>query len=142
MDKIVIYATGNERLTGDFNVSYYVVEKRKGFLTWLGTLLEEVLEIKDGKIKALNYSKMLDDGGEEYVLKNVAEMKDVHEHYGEGGNRVDLFYGEKRIFVTFRKDRGVRKKFADFLIRHTEWVKVEDKPMVSLGDFQMREKGL
>ena len=47
-----IYATANETIKGEFNVSYYIIEKDKKFLDWLGELLVEVFEIENGESQA------------------------------------------------------------------------------------------
>lgn len=125
MKKPTIYATGNERITGDYNVSYYVVEKSNEFLNWFGSLLTEVLEFSNGIFKANNTVKFIDN--EEVVIKKeIKKMVDIHEKYEKNGSRIDVFYGKKRVFVTFRKSRDVREKFAEFLTKHAEWVEVEE----------------
>jgi len=131
MEKLKIYATGNERIKGDFNVSYYIIEKNKIFLDWLGNLLEDVLEIKGGKKDAkfwLNEQEN-DKGeiiGEVYTEKKVSEMNDYHEKYFSKGNRIDLFYGDKRVFLAFRKDREMREKFAKFLIKQSKGISIKE----------------
>ena len=139
MDRLIIYATGNERITGDYNVSHYVIEKNKKFLMWLGALLEEILEIKDGMHKAMYLDRTRDDGPIEIIQKRISKMKDLHEKYINKGERVDVFYGDKRVYITFRKSREVREKFANFVQKHSDWVKIEEIPMESLSDFRQRE---
>jgi len=139
MNKLTIYATGNERITGDYNVSYYVIEKNKMFLEWLGILLEEVLGIENGKHKAMFIDRFVDDGPIEIIQKRISKMKDLHEKYINKGERVDVFYGDKRVYVTFRKSREVREKFVNFVQKHSDWVKIEEMPMESLGAFRQRE---
>jgi hypothetical protein len=138
MEKLTIYATGNERIIGDHNVSYYIIEKDKVFLDWLGDLLEQVLGMNGGKLKAKNYIKRLDNEEEQIIPKNIKKMKDVHERYDDKENRVDVFYGDKRVYLTFRKSRELREKFAKFVQTHADWVKIEQVSMEKLGSFQVR----
>ena len=138
MTKPKIYATGNENLSGDFNISYYIIEKDDNFLEWLGTLLKEVLirnldvpKVKKDKLffsldnkarKATGTHYTRDDivkfivketndehenpTGKEIYLKDIRKMIDLHEHYGNKGDGVDLFYGKDRVYVTFRKSKS------------------------------------
>lgn len=129
MDKPKIYATGNENLNGDFNVSYYIVEKDKTFLEWLGELLEDVLGIEGGKNKAKFVYKIDNDNDEEKTeiySKEIEKMVDVHEKYLINNDRVDLFYGQGRVYLTFRKSRETRQKFARFLSKTKEWIEVKE----------------
>ena len=52
MSKPKIYATGNENIKGESNISYYIFEKEANFLDWLSKLLVEVLEIQNGEEQA------------------------------------------------------------------------------------------
>ncbi len=124
-----IYATGNENL-GDFNISYYIVEKSSDFLDWLSKLLKEVLDFK-GDIKTIEEFLGDDDQGipqYKYYLKDIKKMIDVHEKYGDGSdeNRIDVFYGKKRVFLVFRKNKEMRKKFARFVMKTKDWIEVEE----------------
>ena len=51
MNNSKIYATGNENISGDYNISYYVLEKNEKFLNWLDKLVKEVLDNKNRKNK-------------------------------------------------------------------------------------------
>ena len=53
-------------------------------------------------------------------------MTDLHEKYENKGQRVDVFYGKNRVYLTLRKSREIRKKFSDFVKRTKEWVKVKE----------------
>ncbi len=130
MDKPKIYATGNENLTGEFNISYYIVEKDENFLEWLGDLLIEVMEIKDGKDRAKLIINNKEDEtgafiGHEIYVKEISKMNDLHEHYsGKDLNRIDIFYGKNRAYITLRKSKETREKFAKFMLKTKEWIKV------------------
>jgi hypothetical protein len=125
-----IYATGNERLNGVFNISYYIVEKDDNFLVWLGRLLVEVFEIKDGERRAKFIFKNIEneDGAiveTEIYAKEIKKMIDIHEQYG---NRVDLFYGKERVYVTLRQSEEVRKRFVKFVAKTREWIVIKEIP--------------
>jgi len=131
----MIYATGNQTIKGEFNISYYIVEKDKSFLDWLGKLLVEVLEIEDGQHKAKFVVTNEGHDGEEIYAKEIDKMIDLHEHYESSGyrgkeenksDRLDLFYGKDRVFVTFRKSRESREKFAQFLRKTRTWIEVKE----------------
>jgi hypothetical protein len=134
MNKLTIYATGNERVTGDYNVSYYIVEKSDLFFDFLGRLLNEVVGMDDGSKKAHFFIKLI-DSEEELTKKDINKLTDAHEKYESKGNRVDVFYGKERVFITFRKSREAREKFSEFVKKNAEWIKVEQTPMEYLGDF-------
>ena len=125
--KAKIYATGNETIEGRFNISYYVLEKDSNFLDWLGKLLVEVFEIENGENIA-KFIQIEDDEECEQIthIKDITKMIDVREAYSNKmGDRVDLFYGLKRIYVTLRKSHDIKKKLASFMMKSREWIKVE-----------------
>lgn len=126
MTKPKIYATGNEFLKGEFNISYYIVEKNEKFLNWLGELLEEVFEIKNGK----NAARIVEKEGENFeriiYLKQIDKMIDLHEHYENHGERVDVFYGKDRVYLTLRKSEEVRNHFAKFIRKTRSWIEVSE----------------
>ena len=134
--KSKIYATGNETLKGEFNVSYYVFEKDDVFLDWLSKLLIEVFGIQDGEERAKFIIKRKDteEGDwmdDEVYVKEISKMIDVHEKYENKGyenkgERVDVFYGKDRVYVTLRKSKEIRKKFVDFVKRTRDWIKVKE----------------
>ena len=125
-----IYATGNETLKGEFNISYYIFEKDKTFLDWLSKLLVEVFEIQDREEQAKFIIKRKDteEGDwieDEIFIKEINKMIDLHEEYENKGERIDVFYGKNRVYVTLRKSRKIRKKFADFVRKTKDWIKIK-----------------
>lgn len=126
-----IYATGNETLKGEFNISYYIFEKDSSFLDWLGKLLTEVFKIQNGEQQAkfiinrkdTEEADLIED---EILVKEIDKMIDLHEKYENEGERVDVFYGKNRVYVTLRKSREIRKKFADFVKKTKGWIKVRE----------------
>ena len=130
MSKPKIYATGNETLKGEFNISYYIFEKDETFLDWLSRLLVEVFEIHDGeqqakfivKRKDIEEDDLIED---EIYIKEINKMIDLHEEYQNKKERVDVFYGKNRIYITLRKSKEIRKKFADFVKKTKDWIKIK-----------------
>lgn len=126
-----IYATGNETLKGEFNISYYIFEKDETFLDWLSKLLVEVFEIQDGEQQAKFIIKRKDTEEGDWIedetyIKEISKMIDLHEKYGDKGGRLDVFYGKNRVYVTLRKSKEIRKRFADFVQKTKEWIKVKE----------------
>ena len=121
MDKSKIYATGNETLKGEFNISYYIFEKDKTFLDWLSKLLIEVFDIENGEEQAKYFVKEKKDAKEVYI-KDINKMIDLHEKYSNKVERIDVFYGKNKVYVTLRKSKEIRKKFASFIIKTRDWI--------------------
>lgn len=133
MEKPKIYSTGNENVKGESNVAYYIVEKNEKFLDWLRELVVHVLEIKETKSMVKYIKKTIEDEeghpiDEVLYTKDITKMVDVHEHYQNKGDRVDVFYGNKRVFLALRRSNETRKKFADFVEKTREWIVVEKVP--------------
>ncbi len=139
MAKPKIYGSGNETFKGEFNFSYYVLEKDSSFLDWLGELLSKVFEIEDGEQQAKYIIERADDGKSDWIkdkiyVKNVRKMIDVHEKYFPKGithpnttqGRIDVFYGRDRVFLTIRTSREKRKEVADFVRKSKSWIKVKE----------------
>ena len=135
MTKPKIYASENENISGENNISYYVFEKDNSFLDWLSKLLEEVLEIEGGEQEAKFVIREEEDEKgyirENIYLKEIDKMIDLHEKYTNTGyknkgNRVDVFYGKDRVYVTLRKSKEARKKFADFVLKTKDWIKARE----------------
>jgi hypothetical protein len=121
--KTKIYASGNENIKGDFNVSYYILEKDKDFLDWLEKLALSLGVKNTERIKFV--VKHSNDGlNDELYAKEIYKMIDVHEHYENGKDRIDLFYGKERIYLTLRKTKDARKKVANLLLKTKDWIKV------------------
>ena len=128
--KPTIYTAGNETLKGEFNVSYYIFEKDNSFLDWLGKLLTEVFEVQYGEqlAKFIINRKDTEEGDwveDEILIKEIDKMIDLHEKYENKGERIDIFYGKNRVYVTLRKSQEIRKKFADFVKKTKDWIEVK-----------------
>lgn len=122
-----IYSTGNESIKGEFNVSYYIFEKDQSFLDWLSKLLIEVFDMTNGEEKAKFIMKHPENdlASEEFYAKEINKMIDLHEKYENKGERVDIFYGKDRVYVTLRKSKEIRKKFSQFVLKTKDWVKMK-----------------
>lgn len=141
-----IYATGNETIKGEHNISYYVFEKDNSFLDWLSKLLVEVLEITDGEQQAKFIIKRKDTKEGDWVedeiyIKNIKKMVDLHEKYENKGERVDVFYGKERVYVTLRKSREIRKKLSKFIQKTKDWIKVKEVNKIPIYAKKIEKNG-
>ena len=99
--------------------------------------MTEVLDISDGRNRAKFIAGYKDSKEDEevYTLKDINNLIDFHEHYENTFDRIDLFYGKERVYITFRKSRETRRKFAKFILKTKEWVKIkrvkENKKFIS-----------
>ena len=109
MNKIKIYALGN---SGNF--SYLIVNKNKDFFRWLALLLKD----------SIDYPGMVDckevqtgKGKYKIVKKNLNDYIDSHEIYEDSRShtRIDVFYGQKKIFIAVHTSLKFRDKFMSFL---------------------------
>lgn len=127
-----IYATGNSTLKGEFNISYYIFEKEASFLDWLAMLLVQVLEIDYGEKRAKfiinrkDTEEEDDDVEAEVFAKDIKKMVDLHEKYENKGERIDIFYGQDRVYVTLRKSKEIRKKFSEFVRKTKDWIEAKE----------------
>ena len=140
MIKSKIFASSNETIKGEFNISYYIVEKDPGFLKWLGRLLEEVMDIGHAESKVEFVHQSVYDDNDEFIRedvyqKNIKKMIDVHESYENGGERIDLFYGHERVFIMFRKSRGARERLGSFLVKTKDWIKAKEVTRLPLPSY-------
>ena len=101
-NKILLYEIGNE---GNFN--FYVFNKRKKVYSLLAKILYDVLkiplEIYNGNNKKIN----------------VFKYKDFHQRISsiEHRSMADIFYGDKRIFLTINCSPTLRLKFNQELFK-------------------------
>jgi len=120
MKKIKLYAIGNKK---DFN--YYIFDKTNEVIKILSKLFSEVFKV---------YFKLF----EEYEDKrgkwkskdiNFEKIKDSHRNvsdYDDKG-RIDIFYGDKKIFVTIHCSQKRRLKFNEELAKISSIVKSKKK---------------
>jgi hypothetical protein len=142
-----IFATGNEIVKNKASISYYIFEKDESFLNWLGEVLTKILKIEEGTSKAKCIShELTDDAGKitnvEIYAKDIKKMRDIHEHYENKTDRIDCFYGQNRVFVTFRKSEEKRNTLTKFIRETKEWVEVKEKndmPSYTKNKIQQQE---
>ena len=116
MKKMKILGIGN---SGRFN--YLIIKKEEGFLQWLNELLN--LGIKNFIADVEYYSNEKDNYNK--TLKKLSKLSDCHEVYEEasGKRRVDVFYGNKRVFISIILPESQRKKLMDKLEEISIWAK-------------------
>lgn len=91
MKKPKLLSIGND---GPFN--YIIISKEDDFFDWLIELLDYYIK-KDSSLK---YEiKYMDN--EMPVEKNIKAIEDHHETFRLKSLRIDIFYGDKKIFITF-----------------------------------------
>ena len=126
-----IYSVGNQNLSGEYSYSYCVLEKDKKFLDWLGELLLQVLKLDYGKnnAKYVTIEPYCENKFEEETyLKEIKKMVDIHEVYlNKLGDRIDLFYGNKKVYLTLRSSKEVRKAFGKFVDKTRKGIKITSK---------------
>jgi len=116
MNKMTILGIGN---SGNYN--YLVIKKGKGFLEWLDILLNQGI---DGFYADVEYY-LSERKNYEKIKKKIADLKDNHESYtsANGKIHVDVFYGEKRVFLSLILPLKKRKKLMNKLEEISIWAK-------------------
>ena len=107
MKKVKVFGIGNER---EFN--HYTIEKTKQAHKVLKNLFKRIFNIdwplvKDDEGKNGKYEKIFID---------IGKNKDFHEIVGGTNtkfnkNRIDVFYGDKKMFITLNCSLDKRKEF-------------------------------
>ncbi|MCK4552573.1 hypothetical protein KAT80_00010 [Candidatus Pacearchaeota archaeon] len=110
--KLVLHSIGNLE---KFNYNYYIFDKKQKVIEKLAKIL-----IMDLNIEIDLYEKYKDKKGKWESRKiNFKKVKD--EHYGLQGYsvdiRCDLFFGDKKIFVTLNCSNEDRLKFNEILFK-------------------------
>ena len=100
MKKIKLYAIGNE---GNFN--YYVFDKKNETIKTLAKLLSKIIKV--------DWHLHRTTKDQRQVKINFEKIKEHHESLKKKGktNRIDIFYGTKKIFITIHCPKNTRKKF-------------------------------
>ena len=114
--KLKLYSIGNE---GDFN--YYSFDKTQKVVEALSKSFKDIFDLYldlresyEDKNGNLNYRKI--------YFKNLS---DVHDSLGgyDGKARIDIFYGDKKIFVTINCSAKFRLKFNEELFKYFDMPK-------------------
>jgi len=104
MKKLKLFGIGN---CEDFN--YYVIEKSQEAIEKLSKIISATL----GK-KLDIYHDPEEEKDYKWKKRNFEKIKDVHEvlDFGpDSKNMVNIFYGDKKIFLTIHCSQKTREKF-------------------------------
>lgn len=115
MKKIKLIALGNYE-----KYNHYSIKKDKSFFKIFGALFDKVLKT------STEFDEEWDSKKEVFTKKKrkIKKYKDIHESFrGEGDTRLDIFYGEKLIFITLYCKDKIREKFNEELFKVTYMVK-------------------
>jgi hypothetical protein len=116
MKKMKVLGSGNNDC---FN--YLIVEKEKEFLERLNELLFDSFSLHLPEVMIVNTNKI----DRKFISEKIEVMDavDIHECVGEDDEtRVDVFYGNEKVFICFNCFLDKRKKFMDKLERISEFV--------------------
>ncbi len=109
-ERLMLYGHGNE---GAFN--HYTFDKTKKTQNVLRQIFKDFLNIEWPLGKEVENEK----GEFEYVEINIEKNKDFHEIIGGnkflGNPRVDVFYGDKRMFVVVHCSLDKRKEIHEII---------------------------
>ena len=115
MKKPKVYSIGNNG-----RINYYIFEKKNSIVTFLFKEFSKIFEsyfdlyeefkTRDGKMKTRK--------------RNFEKLKDFHLSNMDGNSGVNVFFGEKKIFVTINCTLPKREKFnqklKDFVMPKSE----------------------
>jgi hypothetical protein len=106
--KIILHSIGNE---GKFN--YYIFDKKQEVFRELSRALSKI-----GIYLSL-FDEYVDKKGKFVTKKiDVNKFKDIHcSERGSSGNRLDIFYGDTKMFVNLHCSEKLRLKFNEELFK-------------------------
>jgi hypothetical protein len=108
MKKMKLLGIGND---GNFN--YYIFNKDKKTITLLGKIIKKFFDIQWESKEGYHNKK------DEWILvpKKMSELKDNHQQVGSKGEvRVDVFYGDKKMFLIVHCLESQRLSFNNNLL--------------------------
>ena len=109
MEKIMLYGIGNEK---KFN--HYTFEKTKKAHKILADMLSEIF-----KINWMMQEESHDENDNILIKKvDISKYKDFHQIMSstrDKEHRIDIFFGNKKMFMTIHCPLGKRRKFHDKL---------------------------
>jgi len=118
MVKIKLYGIGND---GDFN--FYIFDKKQEVAKKISQLFKEVFNIPWSFIEE-------EEKNGEWVQEkiNIENKKDVHQRLSrtvpkEPVSRIDIFYGDKKMFITINCKEKERREFNKSLTKIAEMPK-------------------
>lgn len=110
MKKIKLYAIGNEN-----KLNYYIIDKKQKSIENIARLFSEIFKLY------LDFHKEYEDTNGVWRSRkiNLEKIKDKHKSISNysNNNRIDIFFGEKRAFITISCSQTLRKKFNEELIK-------------------------
>lgn len=131
MKKIKLHAIGNGE-----NINYYIFDKKQDVAKVLSKIFENILGIFwrfDEEYKAKK--------GRWRIKKiNIEKFKDFHENHLGKGNRIDIFYGDKKMFVTIFCSEKLRLKFNVELSKISIMPKIKKFPIKKLRKKKRKKK--
>jgi hypothetical protein len=105
--KIKLYSIGNQE-----NYNYYILDKKQEVIEILSRLI--------GTIFKLNFDlyEDYDNKKDKWERKkiNFEAKKDIHQGIGNDP-RIDIFYGDKKIYLTINSSWKLRLKFNEELFK-------------------------
>ena len=112
MTKLVLHSIGNED-----SFSYYVFDKKQEVARKLSYIFYNAFKAD------YELEEDYDEKKDEVVVmgRNIEKYKDVHENVSSVhtfGSRIDIFYGDKKMFVTVLCSQKLRVKFNEELLKH------------------------
>jgi hypothetical protein len=122
--KITLHSIGNQ---GNFN--FYVFDKRQEVFDVLDKILIMDFGI-DLKLPYVDYSRKI-------KKINVKKYTDVHFSSGNEFFRIDIFYGNKKMFVTIHCSEKLRLKFNEALFKYSTMPKPKK---IKIKIFRKRRK--
>jgi len=126
--KIKLYAIGNEE---DFN--YYIFDKKEEVIKIINKLFLEVF-----KTSFHLYEGYEDKRGRWRDKKiNFEKRKDFYENVSrkyDGDPRIDMFYGNKKIFITINCSEKERLKFNEKLSKVSAMPKEKKLPKTKMRE--------
>jgi len=111
MKKIKLYGIGNQE---DFN--YYILDKKQEVAEKIAEILKQVLNLDLKFVKEYKNKKL---GVWIFKKINIEKNKDIHNSVNKMGHneRIDIFYGDKKMFITLYCSKEKRLKFNEDLFK-------------------------
>ncbi len=106
-EKIKLYALGNSK---DYNYNYYIFDKTKEVHQILERIFEDIFKVR---WPVINESMDKNDNPVEIPV-NIEKNTDFHETLDrtkKKEERIDIFYGHKRMFVFIHSSPELRLEF-------------------------------
>lgn len=110
LKKFEIDSIGND---GDFN--FYVFNKKQNIIEKLSKIIYEVFEVNSELEKIYNEKNKIYERKKNWIKY----YKDEHKSIDDGGEnfRIDIFFGDKKMFLTIHCSQKLRLKFNEILFK-------------------------